>query len=93
VKRSRTTLAFLVALMAIVRLPAAANDNVSIGMVRLPTAVFVAMDRGYFAAEGLNVTPVFSQSAESSFPRSRPAASTLRSPHPGPRCSTRSRSA
>ena len=48
--------------MAIVRLPAAANDNVSIGMVRLPTAVFVAMDRGYFAAEGLNVTPVFSQS-------------------------------
>jgi NitT/TauT family transport system substrate-binding protein len=62
VKRSRTTLAFLVALMAIVRLPAAANDNVSIGMVRLPTAVFVAMDRGYFAAEGLNVTPVFSQS-------------------------------
>jgi NitT/TauT family transport system substrate-binding protein len=30
-------------------------------MVRLPTAVFIALDRGYFAAEGLNVTPVFSQ--------------------------------
>jgi len=31
---------------------------------------FLAMDGGYFRPK-LNVTPVFSQSAESSFPRSR----------------------
>lgn len=40
---------------------ARAADDISIGMVRLPTPVFVAIDRGFFAAEGLNVTPVFSQ--------------------------------
>jgi NitT/TauT family transport system substrate-binding protein len=50
-----------IALLAIARTPARAADDVSIGMVRLPTAVFVAIDRGYFAAEGLNVTTVFSQ--------------------------------
>ena len=51
----------LIVLMMVTRLPAAAADDVSIGMVRLPTAVFIALDQGYFAAEGLNVTPVFSQ--------------------------------
>lgn len=40
---------------------ARAADDISIGMVRLPTPVFVALDQGFFAAEGLNVTPVFSQ--------------------------------
>lgn len=43
------------------RSPAAAADDVTIGMVRLPTAVFIAIDQGFFAAENLNVTPVFSQ--------------------------------
>ena len=51
----------LFALLALLRGVAAAADDVSIGMVRLPTAVFIALDQGYFAAEGLNVTPVFSQ--------------------------------
>jgi ABC-type nitrate/sulfonate/bicarbonate transport system substrate-binding protein len=51
----------LVALIASVRGTASAADEVSIGMVRLPTAVFIALDRGFFAAEGLHVTPVFSQ--------------------------------
>jgi len=42
--------------------PAArAADDVTIGMVRLPTAVFIAIDQGFFTAEGLNVTPEFSQ--------------------------------
>jgi NitT/TauT family transport system substrate-binding protein len=54
-------LAFLFLLLAATRWPASANDSVSIGMVRLPTVVFVAMDQGYFADEGLDVTPVFSQ--------------------------------
>ena len=53
--------ALLFALLALLRGVAAAADDVSIGMVRLPTPVFIALDQGYFAAEGLNVTPVFSQ--------------------------------
>jgi NitT/TauT family transport system substrate-binding protein len=59
--RKLVPLIALIALMMLMRLPAAAVDDVSIGMVRLPTAVFIALDQGYFAAEGLNVTPVFSQ--------------------------------
>lgn len=54
-------LAVAVALSAAFPLPAAANDSVSVGMVRLPTVIFIALDQGYFAAEGLDVTPVFSQ--------------------------------
>jgi NitT/TauT family transport system substrate-binding protein len=54
-------LLLLVALVTAFGRPAAANDSVSVGMVRLPTAVFIAIDRGYFTAEGLDVTPVFSQ--------------------------------
>jgi NitT/TauT family transport system substrate-binding protein len=42
--------------------PGRAADTVSVGMVRLPTPVFVGIDRGYFAAESLRVVPVFSQS-------------------------------
>ena len=30
-------------------------------MVRLPASIFVAIDRDYFAAEGLDVTPAFSE--------------------------------
>ena len=56
-----TRLVALLALLALLRGVAAAADDVSIGMVRLPTPVFIALDQGYFAAEGLNVTPVFSQ--------------------------------
>jgi NitT/TauT family transport system substrate-binding protein len=57
-------LVFLLAFLGSIVLltPAArAADDVSIGMVRLPTAIFIAIDRGFFAAEGLNVTPEYSQ--------------------------------
>jgi NitT/TauT family transport system substrate-binding protein len=30
-------------------------------MVRLPTAIFIGIDQGFFAAEGLNITPQYSQ--------------------------------
>jgi NitT/TauT family transport system substrate-binding protein len=43
--------------------PAArAADDVNVGMLRLPTALFIGIDQGYFAAEGLNVKPVFFRS-------------------------------
>ncbi|HEV8023061.1 MAG TPA: ABC transporter substrate-binding protein [Candidatus Lustribacter sp.] len=59
--RSLVFSAALLVLLTFLRPPACAADDVSIGMVRLPTAVFIALDQGFFAAEGLNVTPVFSQ--------------------------------
>ena len=39
-----------------------AADDVNVGMLRLPTALFIGLDQGYFAAEGLNVKPVFFRS-------------------------------
>lgn len=39
--------------------PAGAADEVKVGMLRLPTALFVGMEKGYFAAENITVTPVF----------------------------------
>jgi NitT/TauT family transport system substrate-binding protein len=54
-------LVLLVAAVCSLGRAAAANDAVSVGMVRLPTSIFIAIDQGYFAAEGLDVTPVFSQ--------------------------------
>jgi ABC-type nitrate/sulfonate/bicarbonate transport system substrate-binding protein len=38
---------------------AAAADEVQIGMLRLPSALFAGIDQGYFAAEGIAVKPVF----------------------------------
>lgn len=59
--RRLATIIALGAFVSLTQLPAVAADDLKIGMVRLPTAIFIALDRGYFAAEGLNVTPVFSQ--------------------------------
>jgi NitT/TauT family transport system substrate-binding protein len=59
---ARSAALFLfVALVCAPGRPAAAGDAVSVGMVRLPTSIFIAIDQGYFAAEGLDVTTVFSQ--------------------------------
>jgi NitT/TauT family transport system substrate-binding protein len=41
---------------------AAAADEVTVGMLRLPTALFVGIDQGYFTAEGIDVKPVFFKS-------------------------------
>jgi ABC-type nitrate/sulfonate/bicarbonate transport system substrate-binding protein len=52
-------LVFLLTLLgsfALLAPAARAADDVSIGMVRLPTAIFIAIDQGFFAAEGLNIT-------------------------------------
>jgi NitT/TauT family transport system substrate-binding protein len=38
---------------------ALAADEVKVGMLRLPTALFVGIDQGYFTAEGIDVKPVF----------------------------------
>jgi NitT/TauT family transport system substrate-binding protein len=59
--RNIVLIAALVAWFAAACPAVRAADDVSIGMVRLPTPIFVALDQGFFAAEGLNVTPVFSQ--------------------------------
>src|SRR5665213_2959257 len=41
---------------------ASATDEVKVGMLRLPTALFIGIDQGYFAAEGIDVKPVFFRS-------------------------------
>jgi len=41
---------------------ARAADTVRVGMLRLPTALFIGLDQGFFAAEGLDVQPVFFRS-------------------------------
>jgi NitT/TauT family transport system substrate-binding protein len=38
---------------------ALAADEVKVGMLRLPTALFVGIDQGYFTTEGIDVKPVF----------------------------------
>jgi len=53
---------FGAALVAAAPQPAAAADEVKVGMLRLPTALFIGIDQGYFAAEGLDVKPVFFRS-------------------------------
>jgi NitT/TauT family transport system substrate-binding protein len=39
--------------------PALAADEVKVGMLRLPMALFAGIDQGYFAAEGIDAKPVF----------------------------------
>jgi len=41
---------------------ASAADEVKVGMLRLPTALFIGIDQGFFAAEGIDVKPVFFRS-------------------------------
>jgi len=41
---------------------AAAADAVQVGMLRLPTALFIGIDQGYFSAAGIDVKPVFFRS-------------------------------
>ena len=38
---------------------AAAADEVTVGMLRLPAALFVGIDQGYFAAQGIDAKPAF----------------------------------
>jgi NitT/TauT family transport system substrate-binding protein len=39
-----------------------AADEVKVGMLRLPTALFIGIDQGFFTAEGIDVKPVFFRS-------------------------------
>lgn len=42
--------------------PAAAADVVKMGMLRVPQTTFVGIEKGFFAAEGIEIAPVFFQS-------------------------------
>jgi NitT/TauT family transport system substrate-binding protein len=42
--------------------PASAADQLKVGMLRIPQAIFVGVDQGYFAAEGIDVEIVFFRS-------------------------------
>jgi NitT/TauT family transport system substrate-binding protein len=42
--------------------PARAADVVKVGVLKIPQTAFVALDKGYFSAEGIDVQPVFFQS-------------------------------
>jgi NitT/TauT family transport system substrate-binding protein len=59
--RNLVLLLALLGSMMLLSPAARAADEVSIGMVRLPTAIFIAIDQGFFAAEDLNITPEYSQ--------------------------------
>jgi NitT/TauT family transport system substrate-binding protein len=60
---TRGLIAVLVtAIVAVATRGARAADEVKVGMLRLPTALFIGIDQGYFAAEGLDVKPVFFRS-------------------------------
>ena len=62
--RYRVLLLSLLALASVAFAPRAASaaDEVKVGMLRLPTALFIGIDQGYFAAEGIDVKPVFFRS-------------------------------
>jgi NitT/TauT family transport system substrate-binding protein len=60
-KRNRFVALNALALAGVALAPSAAlaADEVKVGMLKLPTALFVGMDQGYFSAEGIDVKPVF----------------------------------
>jgi len=60
----RRTFCGLAAALAILTgaVPASAADKIKYGMLRVPSALFVAMEKGYFAAEGIEVSPIFFRS-------------------------------
>ena len=60
--RKRVLALLAVAAFAAAPQNASANDEVKVGMLRLPTALFIGIDQGYFAAEGIDVKPVFFKS-------------------------------
>lgn len=60
--RRRVLALLAVAAFAVGPRTASANDEVKVGMLRLPTALFIGMDQGYFAAEGIDIKPVFFKS-------------------------------
>jgi NitT/TauT family transport system substrate-binding protein len=47
---------------------AVAADTVKVGMLKLPTALFIGIDQGYFAAEGIDVEPVYFRSGSELVP-------------------------
>ena len=48
--------------------PASAADEVKVGMLRLPTALFVGIEKGYFAEENIEVKPTFFRSGAELIP-------------------------
>ncbi len=61
---SKRMFAFLIvaAASAILASPAGAADKVKFGLLRVPQALFVGIDKGYFAEQGIEVEPVFFRS-------------------------------
>jgi NitT/TauT family transport system substrate-binding protein len=59
---NKLALFVVLAFVALAPRAASAADEVKVGLLRLPTALFVGIDQGYFAAEGLDVKPVFFRS-------------------------------
>jgi NitT/TauT family transport system substrate-binding protein len=62
---------------------ALAADEVKVGMLRLPTALFVGIDQGYFSAENIDVKPVFFNSGAELVPALSTAQIDVATTSPG----------
>jgi NitT/TauT family transport system substrate-binding protein len=60
----RAVAAVLAILLAAVAPRASAADHIKIGLQKVPGPVFIALDKGYFAAEGLEAEPVFFEAGQ-----------------------------
>jgi NitT/TauT family transport system substrate-binding protein len=58
----RAAIALVAALAVLDAAPACAADKVKFGQLRVPDALFIGMEKGYFAAEGITVEPIFFRS-------------------------------
>jgi NitT/TauT family transport system substrate-binding protein len=68
---------------ALVPRAALAADEVKVGMLRLPTALFVGIDQGYFSAENIDVKPVFFNSGAELVPALSTAQIDVATTSPG----------
>ena len=61
----RAVIAALVALPPVLLAPGVrAADAIKVGMQKVASPIFIALDRGYFAAEGLDATPVYFEAGQ-----------------------------
>lgn len=63
--------------------PARAADSVSVGMLRLPTQLFVGIEKGFFASENIDVKPVFFRSGAELVPALSTGQIDIASTSPG----------
>jgi NitT/TauT family transport system substrate-binding protein len=62
IRREITRLALLVGAWAMWVGPALAADKIKVGLLRVPQSLHVGIERGYFAAEGIEIEPVYFRS-------------------------------